>query len=131
MSDEMNTGNASENGEKNTTQSTNTENTNPQTVPYGRFQEVNAKRKAAEDALASIVDELCGDVPEDMRGLIPNLPAPEKVKWLREARAKGLFNVKTADSPDSKRPTGKQPEDLSGLSPVAQMARGYKTTAGA
>ena len=95
-------------------------------VPYSRFQEVNARRKAAEDTLAGIVDELCADVPEDMRPPLPHLPPADKVKWLREARSKGLFQPAPASSPDSKRPTAKPSEDLSNLSPVAMMARGYK-----
>lgn len=82
---------------------------------------------AAEEALAAIVDDLCNDVPENMRGLIPNLPPVEKVKWLREARAKGLFRPQApTSSPDSKRPVAKPAEDLNNLSPVAMMARGYK-----
>lgn len=100
-----------------------------QPVPYSRFQEVNEKRKAAEETLAAIVDDLCADVPENMRELIPNLPAAEKVKWLREAKKRGLFagtRAQTESSPDAKRPTSKPSEDLGSLSPVDMMARGYK-----
>lgn len=135
MEDTMTTGNAPESGEMANTEgeqqhtegSSDTRRDDPRTVPYGRFQEVNAKRKAAEDTLAAIVDEMCNDVPEDMRGLIPNLPPAEKVKWLREARTRGLFRASApTSSPDSKRPVAKTSEDLSNLSPVAMMARGYK-----
>ncbi|WP_298031624.1 major capsid protein [uncultured Desulfovibrio sp.] len=51
-----------------------------QAVPYSRFQEVNAKRKAVEETLASIVNELCENVPEDMWGLVPNLLPTERVR---------------------------------------------------
>lgn len=135
MDEAMNTGNASENGEQTRDMDNNGQHETPpadshreegKAVPYSRFQEVNAKRKAAEDTLAGIVDELCVDVPEDMRALIPNLSPVDKVKWLREARTKGLFKPAPASSPDSRRPTAKPSEDLSSLSPVAMMARGYK-----
>lgn len=97
-----------------------------QAVPYSRFQEVNAKRKAAEETLASIIGELCEDVPEDMRPLIPNLPPVEKVRWLREARSKGLFSpAAPTASPDARRPTAKTSEDFTTLPPVTMMARGY------
>lgn len=135
MDESINNGSASENGENKQEMDENGQPAPPpadprreegKAVPYSRFQEVNAKRKAAEDTLAGIVDELCADVPEDMRPLIPNLPPADKVKWLREARSKGLFQPASASSPDSKRPTAKPSEDLRNLSPVAMMARGYK-----
>ena len=66
------------------------DHTEPPAVPPAD-QESGSRDTAAEEALAAIVDDLCNDVPENMRGLIPNLPPVEKVKWLREARAKGLF----------------------------------------
>ena len=128
-------GNAAENGEQTTEMMDNGQHStapnsdnreNGQAVPYSRFQEVNAKRKAAEETLASIVDELCGEVPENMRSLIPNLSPAEKVQWLRDARNKGLFNPPApAASPDSKRPTAKTSDDYSNLSPIAMMAHGY------
>ena len=101
---------------------------NEKTVPYSRFQDVNNKRKVAEETLNSIVEELCEDVPEAMRGLIPNLPASEKIKWLREAKKQGLFKVQgtvSASSPDATRPISKPSEDLNNLSPVGMIARGY------
>ena len=102
------------------------DHTEPPAVPPVD-QESGSRDTAAKEALAAIVDDLCNDVPENMRGLIPNLPPVEKVKWLREARAKGLFRPQApTSSPDSKRPVAKPAEDLNNLSPVAMMARGYK-----
>lgn len=134
MQDQDN-GHAAENGEQNTENMDNGQNSttpandhkgNGQAVPYSRFQEVNAKRKAAEETLAGIVNDLCEAVPENMRGLIPDLPPTEKVKWLREAQTKGLFSPPApAESPDSKRPAGKVPEKLENMNSIAMMAHGY------
>ena len=70
--------------------------------------------------------ELKEDVPEEFKGLVPDLPPGQLIKWLRDANTKGLFTVKAPESLDKKRPSEKKPEDLSGLSPQAMMARGYK-----
>lgn len=98
------------------------------TVPYARFQEVNAKRKKAEEELAGIAETICADfVPENLRGLIPDLPVAEKIKWIFEAKRQGLFNSGEATSgPDAKRPIGKPPVNLSSLNPVSMIAQGFK-----
>lgn len=129
------TGNAAENGEQTTEMMDSGQNgaapandlkdNGQAAVPYHRFQEVNAKRKAAEEALAGIVNELCEMVPENLRGLVPDLPPTEKVRWLREAQGKGLFTPAPTESPDSKRPTGKVSENFDSMNPIAMMARGY------
>ena len=121
-------GNATVDGAQTANDST-TQGATEKSVPYSRFQEVLSQRKAAETALESIVEELAQDVPEDMRDLIPaGLPAVEKAAWIRNAKAKGLFTKAGAgepDSPGSKRPGAKPPQDLSGLNPVQQMSMGY------
>ena len=43
-------------------------------IPKHRFDSVNEKRKAAESTLAEIATELMGDVPDDMKDVIPDLP---------------------------------------------------------
>lgn len=103
------------------------ENT-PKTVPYSRFQEVNAKRKSAEDAIAGIAETISADfVPENFRALIPDLPPAEKIKWIFEARKQGFFNSGNMTSgPDAKRPISKPSVDLSSLSPVAMISQGFK-----
>ena len=96
-------------------------------VPYTRFQQVNEARKSAEATLQTVVDELLEDVPEDMREIVPNLPAAEKIKWIRAAFKKGVFGGGGQPSgPDSQRPGGKPPKNFDGLSPTQIMAMGYK-----
>ena len=116
------TGNATENGES-------SKETPPQekSIPFSRFQEVVNARKAAEQALESLVTELASDIPEEFRDLIPtSLPPTERAAWIRSAKAKGLFTASVpASSPDAKRPGGKPTQDLSGLNPSQMMRAGY------
>jgi len=125
MSDQ-DTGNATDNGAQDGKAK---ETPQAQTVPYSRFQEVVEQRKAAEAALEAVVAELAQDVQEDMRDLIPaGLSAVDRAAWIRTAKAKGLFTKPSAsepDSPGSKRPGAKPPQDLSGLNPVQMMSMGY------
>jgi hypothetical protein len=100
----------------------------PGSVPYARFQEVVEQRKGLETTLNSMIDGMMQDLPEDMRDLVPNLPPAEKAAWVRTARERGLFSkpeVVPASSPDAKRPGGKHPIDLTGLSPLQKMQAGY------
>ena len=96
-------------------------------IPKARFDEVNAKKKAAEDELATVADSLKEDIPEEHRDLIPDLPPAALIKWIRAANAKGIFSPKAPESVDGgKRPNPRQPnEDTTGLSPQTIMARGY------
>ena len=95
-------------------------------IPKSRFDEVLDQRKKAEHALEEIASELAEEIPEDMRDLIPNISATEKIKWLRSAIKKGLFSSNPASSsPDSKRPNGKPPVDFSTLNPTELIAMGY------
>ena len=97
------------------------------TVPYARFAQINDAKKAAEEVLAGIVDELTEDVPEAMRDIIPDLAPAEKIKWLRNATKKGLFSAKPDTSgPDSKRPGGKPNTDTAGMSPTQLIEFGLK-----
>jgi len=66
-------------------------------------------------------------VPEDKRGIIPELPPAQKIKWLREAFKLGFFDEKQVESIDNKRPSGKKPTDFENMSPRAIMATGYKS----
>jgi hypothetical protein len=68
------------------------------------------------------------DIPEEMRDLVPNLPPGDQIKWIRDARKKGLFSQPAGESgPDSKRPGGSAPKSFEGMRPQAIMAQGYKT----
>ena len=97
-------------------------------IPKTRFDQVNDKRKAAEAALTEVVDELVEEVPEDMRELIPDLPAADRIKWIRKAQKAGLFGGGSQSSgPDSKRPGGKPPTDYDSMSPLEMRRAGYKS----
>ena len=120
-----NTGTATVDGEQTTEES---RKLDPSSVPYARFQEVVEQRKGLETTLNNLIDGMVQELPEDMRDLVPNLPPAEKAAWIRSAKERGLF-VKPAtvpaNSPDAKRPGGKQPIDLTGLSPMQKMQAGY------
>lgn len=96
-------------------------------IPKNRLDQEIAKRKEAETELKTIAENLKADVPEDFQDLIPDLPPGKLIVWLRNASAKGLFNLQSQDSIDSKRPGGKPPKDFKDMSPQAIMSMGYKT----
>lgn len=97
----------------------------PGSVPYSRFAEVVEQRKGLEATLNDLIADM---VPEEMRDLVPNLPPAEKAAWIRNAKERGLFSkseAAPANSPDAKRPGGKQEIDLSGLSPMQKLQHGF------
>ena len=119
------TGNATENGAEQTAKET-PQGSPEKTVPYARFKEVVDARKAAEESLAAVVEEMIATLPEDMVDLVPNLPPAEKIRWINAAKAKGLFTPPApANSPDAKRPSGKPAQDISDMSPMQKMQAGY------
>lgn len=96
------------------------------TVPYERFQAVNAAKKQAEETLAGLVTEMLDDIPEQFRSLVPDLPPAAKITWIRNANKSGIFTAKPEPSgPDSKRPGGKPAADFTTLSATQRMANGY------
>jgi hypothetical protein len=97
------------------------------TIPKSRFDALNEKKKAAESSLEEIADGFVETISEDMRELVPNLPAAEKIKWIQAAQKQGLFGKNQENSGlDSKKPGDKKPIDYEGMSPQAIMASGYK-----
>ena len=96
-------------------------------IPRSRLNQEIDKRKAAEVELQTIAEDLKKDVPEEMQGLIPDLAPAKLITWLRSANAKGLFEPKSKESIDSKKPGDKAPTDFKNMSPQALMSRGYKT----
>lgn len=96
-------------------------------IPKSRLDQEIDKRKVAEGELQTVADNLKEDIPEEFKDLIPDLPPAKLIIWIRSANAKGLFDPKAKESPDKKRPEDQKPKDLSGLSPQAMMAQGYKT----
>ena len=113
------------NPEKNEDHNKDTANVNM--IPKVRLDQEIAKRKTAEDALKEVADSLKTTVPEEFQGLIPDLPPAKLVSWIQQANQKGLFEKKTVEALDKKRPGDKQPQDFSNLSPQEMMSRGYKT----
>jgi len=96
-------------------------------IPKSRLDQEISKRKEADKAIEAVANELLEDIPEDFRDIVPDLPPAEKIKWIRNAQKKGLFNTNhKQDGPDSKRPGGKQPQDLSNLTPFELRRMGYK-----
>jgi len=99
-----------------------------QMIPKSRFDAVNTQRKAAEETLAGLVQELVEDIPEQFRALVPNIAPAEQIKWIRSAQKTGLFTAKPEpNGPDSKRPGGKPPVDFTGMSPTELISHGLKT----
>ena len=96
-------------------------------IPKARFDEVNAKRKAAEQSLSSVVESLKEDIPEQFRTLVPDLGPAETIKWIQEANKTGLFKTTApANGPDSKRPGGKPSVDFTNMTPLEMRRAGYK-----
>ena len=99
----------------------------PNRIPKARLDAEIEKRKASDAALVEIADSYVDTIPEDMRDVVPDLPPAQKVKWIRNAQAKGLFNPQQQQNgPDSKRPGGKAPADFSGMSPGEMITAGLK-----
>ena len=109
--------------EKNVT--VNDKDENKDRIPISRLNQEIEKRKAAEIELSTIAEDLKKDVQEDFQDLIPDLPPGKLITWLRNASAKGLFDSKSKEPIDSKRPGDKKPTDFEGMSPQAIMATGY------
>ena len=100
---------------------------NVQGIPKSRLDAEIQKRKESETTLTEIAQGFVEEVPEDMRDIIPDLPAAQKIKWIQNAQKKGLFNKQTPEGIDTKRPGSKPAVNFDGLSPQAIMAQGYKT----
>ena len=96
------------------------------TVPYERFQAVNAAKRQAEETLAGLVTEMLDDIPEQFRSLVPDLPPAAKITWIRSAQKSGIFTAKPEPSgPDSKRPGSKPATDFNSMTATQRMASGY------
>ncbi len=95
-------------------------------IPKTRFDQVNLQKKEAVEALKQVADSLAEDVPEDFRGLIPELPPVDKIAWIRTALKMGIFRNGFNEGIDTKRPGGKTPVDYSKMSSEQMIARGYK-----
>jgi hypothetical protein len=86
-------------------------------------EQLAAVRKEA-DALAAAV---LSHVPDRLKALIPEgLDAAARLQWFNKAKAAGAFDPVTVPPTDTGKPTVTPKDvDLSSLSAVARMARGY------
>ncbi|MEJ1931595.1 hypothetical protein WDZ92_15195 [Nostoc sp. NIES-2111] len=98
-------------------------------IPKARLDEEIGKRRAAEEALSKLADDLAQEVPEAFRALIPaQLGAAERVAWIRSAKSTGLFAAKpTVPGTDEGRATTTPREgiDVSTAPPLAKIASAY------
>lgn len=97
------------------------------TIPRSRLNQEIEKRKSVEKALQEVAEQLIEDVPEEKRSIIPDLPAPQKISWLKTAFKMDFFSEKQPASLDTNRPGDKSPTNIDSLSPQQKMAQGYKT----
>jgi hypothetical protein len=82
-----------------------------QMVPKSRLDDMITKRNETEKEMNDLAETFVARVPEEMRSLIPDLPAAKKIKWINEAEARGIFDPKPekkAKAPDAKRPAAKK-----------------------
>ena|SRR6266542_3038367 len=96
-------------------------------VPKSRLDAEIAKRRASDEQLETIAQELADDVPEQFRDLVPTgLSAAERIKWLRAATARGLFTPAEPLTVDQSKPRITKPTPSpDALSSVQKMASGY------
>lgn len=87
--------------------------------------------EALEGVINSMLEAKIATIPEEFRGLVPDGMAPEqKLAWLAQAEAKGLFGAtKKAETPlgGSTNPTGKQTTDTSKMSAMDLLKAGYSS----
>lgn len=100
-------------------------------IPKHRLDQEIEKRKASDATLNEIAEGFVNDIPEDMRDIVPDLPAAQKIKWIQNATKKGLFNPPQAQNGlDSKRPGSKPPENYDGMTPGEKIKAGLKAIKG-
>jgi hypothetical protein len=114
--------------ESNEQSNTSNETTKPPDIKkiLEKIDSEHEKRKAAEAELKEVAENLKNQVPEEYRDLVPNLPPGQLIKWLQDATSKGLFNPKSSESLDSKKPGGKSPINFENMNPVELIKMGLK-----
>lgn len=111
---------------KKTEQTSEKSNEKTDMIPKSRFDEINAKRKAAEKIVEDVLKVEIEDIPEDNRELIPNLKAAEKLCWIRKAKKAGMFGDQKINV-NSKKPDFKVPEgDLNKKPPGQRLKHLYR-----
>ncbi len=106
---------------------------NEHRIPKYRLDEEVAKRRALEEQVSGMADVMLNQVPETLKALIPTELSPAaQAAWYIKAKETGVFDAKApatteaVPTTDETKPTvtPKEP-DLSGLPPIARMARAY------
>jgi hypothetical protein len=96
-------------------------------IPRARLNQEIEKRKNAEAQLFSVAEDLKAELPDEMQGLIPDLPPDQLISWIQKMSASGIFDTKEPKPIDNKKPGDKKPVDFEGMTPQSIMATGYKT----
>jgi hypothetical protein len=101
--------------------------TDPGTTEPTEADKLREQLAAAKQDADAFADALLAQVPERLKALIPEgLDASARVKWFQKAKTAGAFEPPKVPATDSGKPTiSPKDEDLSSLSPIARMARGY------
>ncbi len=85
------------------------------------------EQSTESEDLSGLVTDFMNELPEDMRGLIPDsLSAVEKIKLARGLIAKVATIKTTQDGPGSETPGKKQAPDYSGMTSLEKIEAGLK-----
>lgn len=89
-----------------------------------------AKQQLSEvdDAITEMIDAELQDVPEDMRDLIPEGKPLSKLRWIRNAKARGLFKQQTPPESIGKPPPSTRPGEIAVTEADRSYARRYGGT---
>lgn len=80
------------------------------------LEPLSAKVKEYEETFTTLLDQKLEQVPEDKRWLVPDLPPRQKLTWLENAFAAGLFGAANGiGSPPSGKPPQEKPDALMAL----------------
>jgi len=87
--------------------------------------------ESLEGIITVMLDAKLETIPEEYRGLIPELAPEAKLAWLTNAESKGLFGVKEDNSEKaiggSTNPSGNQSADTSKLTPMELLKAAYSS----
>jgi hypothetical protein len=101
--------------------------TDPGAVQATEADKLREQLSAAKKEADSLADALLASVPDRLKALIPEgLDAAARVRWFNKAKAAGAFDSVAVPGTDTGKPSITPKDvDLSTLSPIARMARGY------
>lgn len=88
------------------------------------LEPLSAQVKEYEETFTTLLNQKLEQVPEDKRGLVPDLPPRQKLTWLENAFAAGLFGAANGigSPPSGKPPQGKpDPIETKALEMVREM----------